>query len=73
MNMGLFSHPGQGLFDYVRSALAIAAASGQIQAIDKVFTAIRDSDGLAREARRARDLGFDGKARDSPGSDRRGE
>ena len=62
LNMGLFSHPGQGLFDYVRSALAIAAASGQIQAIDKVFTAIRDSDGLAREARRARDLGFDGKA-----------
>ncbi|MDE2890577.1 MAG: CoA ester lyase [Gemmatimonadota bacterium] len=62
LDMGLFSHPGQGLFDYARSALAVAAASGRIAAIDKVFTDIRDSDGLALEARRARDLGFSGKA-----------
>ena len=62
LDMGLFSHPGQGLFDYARSALAVAAASGRIRAIDKVFTDVRDSDGLALEARRARDLGFSGKA-----------
>ena len=62
LDVGLFSHPGQGLFDYARSALSVAAASGGIRAIDKVFTDIRDSDGLAMEARRARDLGFAGKA-----------
>lgn len=62
LDMGLFSHPGQDLFDYARSALAVAAASGRIRAIDKVFTDVRDSDGLALEARRARDLGFAGKA-----------
>ncbi|MDE3001040.1 MAG: CoA ester lyase [Gemmatimonadota bacterium] len=62
LDMGLFSHPGEGLFDYARSALAVAAASGGIRAIDKVFTDIRDLDGLALEARRARDLGFAGKA-----------
>ncbi len=62
LDMGLFTHVGQGLFDYARSALAVAAASGGILAIDKVFTDFRDSDGLAVEARRARDLGFAGKA-----------
>lgn len=62
LDMGLFSHTGHGLFDYARSALAVAAASGRIRAIDKVFTDIRDSAGLALEARRARDFGFAGKA-----------
>ena len=50
------------MFNYARSALAVAAASGQIRAIDKVFTDIRDPDGLVREARQARDLGLSGKA-----------
>ena len=67
LDMGLFSHPGQGLVNYARSALAVAAASGQIRAIDKVFTDISDPDGLAVEARRARDLGFAGKAVIHPG------
>ena len=62
LDMGLFSHPGQGLVNYARSALAVAAASGQIRAIDKVFTDIGDPDGLAVEAQQARDLGFAGKA-----------
>ena len=62
LDLGLFSHPGQGLVNYARSALAVAAASGQIRAIDKVFTDISDPDGLAVEARQARDLGFAGKA-----------
>ncbi len=67
LDLGLFSHPGQGLVNYARSALAVAAASGQIRAIDKVFTDITDSDGLAVEAQRARDLGFAGKAVIHPG------
>ncbi len=67
LDMGLFSHPGQGLVNYARSALAVAAASGQIRAIDKVFTDISDPDGLVVEAQRARDLGFAGKAVIHPG------
>ncbi len=67
LDMGLFSHPGQGLVNYARSALAVAAASGQIRAIDKVFTDIGDPDGLVVEAQRARDLGFAGKAVIHPG------
>lgn len=67
LDMGLFSHPGQGLVNYARSALAMAAASGQIRAIDKVFTDIGDPDGLVVEAQRARDLGFAGKAVIHPG------
>ena len=67
LDMGLFSHPGQGLVNYARSALAVAAGSGQIRAIDKVFTDISDPDGLAAEAQRARDLGFAGKAVIHPG------
>ena len=67
LDMGLFSHPGQGLVNYARSALAVASASGQIRAIDKVFTDIGDLEGLAAEARQARDLGFAGKAVIHPG------
>ena len=67
LDLGLFSHPGTGLLDYARSALAVAAASGQILAIDKVFTDIRNSDGLVLEARQARDLGLAGKAVIHPG------
>ncbi len=67
LDMGLFSHPGQGLVNYARSALAVAAASGQIRAIDKVFTDISDPDGLVVEAQQARDLGFAGKAVIHPG------
>ncbi len=67
LDMGLFSHPGQGLVNYARSVLAVASASGQIRAIDKVFTDIGDLDGLAAEARQARDLGFAGKAVIHPG------
>lgn len=67
LDMGLFSHPGQGLVNYARSALAVAAASGQIRAIDKVFTDISDPDGLSAEAQQARDLGFAGKAVIHPG------
>ncbi len=67
LDMGLFSHPGQRLVNYARSVLAVAAASGQIRAIDKVFTDITDPDGLVVEAQQARDLGFAGKAVIHPG------
>ncbi len=62
LDLGLFSHAGKGLLNYARSALAVAAASGQIRAIDRVFTEIRDPDGLAVDARHARELGLSGKA-----------
>lgn len=50
-----------GVIDHARPALAVAAASQQLQAIDKVFLDIDDADGLLAETRRARALGFSGK------------
>ena len=67
LDLGLFFYPGQGLVNYARSVLVVAAASGQIRAIDKVFTDISDPDGLVVEAQQARDLGFAGKAVIHPG------
>ena len=46
---------------YARSALVVAAASERLQAIDKVYLNIRDPEGLLRETRQARQLGFTGK------------
>lgn len=46
---------------YARQRLVVAAAAAGIDAIDMVYTAFRDVDGLTREAQEARRLGFDGK------------
>lgn len=46
---------------YARQHVVLAAAAAGIEAIDTVFTAIDDVDGLRAEARRAVQLGFDGK------------
>ena len=46
---------------YARSALAIAAASVQIPAIDTIWADFRDPDGLRDEALLARRLGFSAK------------
>ena len=51
-----------GDFLYARSALAVAAASEGLQAIDRVYTEIRNPTGLENDTRLARDLGFTGKA-----------
>jgi len=49
-------------FLYARSALAIAAASAGLQAVDRVYLDLSDVDGLFADTRRARQLGFTGKA-----------
>ena len=51
-----------GNFLYARSALAVAAASEGLQAIDRVYLDIRNPAGLEQDTRFARDLGFTGKA-----------
>ena len=64
MDLGLFNvHQGEaGDFLYARSALVVAAASEGLQAIDRVYTEIRNPMGLEQDTRFARDLGFTGKA-----------
>ncbi|MDF1720835.1 MAG: CoA ester lyase [Minwuia sp.] len=46
---------------YARSRIVHAAASAGIDAIDVPWLDLDDMDGMAEEARRARDLGFSGK------------
>ncbi len=46
---------------YARSRVAHAAAGAGIDAIDVPYLDLEDPDGMAREARLARDLGFSGK------------
>jgi citrate lyase subunit beta/citryl-CoA lyase len=45
---------------YARSALAVAAASAHVQAIDGVWVDLKDIDGLHRFAQQSRRLGFSG-------------
>ncbi len=45
---------------YARSAMAVAAASAHVQAVDGVWVDLKDTDGLARFARQSRRLGFSG-------------
>ena len=64
MDLGLFSvrQAEAGDFLYARSALVVAAASEGLQAIDRVYTEIRNPAGLEQDTQLARDLGFTGKA-----------
>ena len=64
MDLGMFNvRQGEaGDFLYARSALVVAAASEGLQAIDRVYTEIRNPTGLEQDTRFARDLGFTGKA-----------
>jgi citrate lyase subunit beta/citryl-CoA lyase len=45
---------------YARSAMAVAAASAHVQAIDGVWVDLKDTDGLDGFARQSRRLGFSG-------------
>lgn len=47
---------------YARQRIVVAAAAAGITASDTVYTDIEDLDGLARDARFAVDMGFQGKA-----------
>ena len=64
MDLGMFNvRQGEaGDFLYARSALVVAAVSEGLQAIDRVYLDIRNSAGLEKDTRLARDLGFTGKA-----------
>ena len=46
---------------FARSQVVLAAAAASADAIDAVFTDVADTDGLRRDATRARALGFRGK------------
>lgn len=50
-----------GAWDAVRDAVLMAARAAGVQAIDGPYLAIAADDAFAASARRARDLGFDGK------------
>ena len=69
MDLGMFNvRQGEaGDFLYARSALVVAAASEGLQAIDRVYTEIRNPTGLEQDTQLARDLGFTGKALIHPG------
>jgi citrate lyase beta subunit len=54
-------------FIYARSAIVMAAASARVLAIDGVWPDLKDDDGLERDSRLARDLGFSGKSMIHPG------
>ena len=61
-DLGILSTGAPGQMLYARSSVVVAAASAGKFAVDKVFLDVQDSDGLAEEARMARELGFSGKS-----------
>ena len=61
LDLGLFAGSADD-FLYARSALVVAAASQQLQAVDRVCPDFRDSAGLQQDALQARQIGFTGKA-----------
>lgn len=54
--------PEEGELQLARSALVLAARAAEIEVFDTPYFDYRDTAGLERSARRARTLGFDGKA-----------
>ncbi len=61
VSLGARAMPNREELTYARGALVMAAAAAGIQAIDTVYTAWRDVDGLAKQARQMSDMGFSGK------------
>jgi citrate lyase beta subunit len=54
-------------FVYARSAIVIAAAAARVSSVDGVWPDLKDEEGLERDCRLARDLGFTGKSMIHPG------
>jgi citrate lyase subunit beta/citryl-CoA lyase len=54
-------------FVYARSAIVMAAAAARVSSIDGVWPDLKDEEGLERDCRLARDLGFTGKSMIHPG------
>jgi citrate lyase subunit beta/citryl-CoA lyase len=53
--------------DFARAMVITSAAAADVQAVDTVWTDVRDLEGLDAECRRVRDLGFTGKLAIHPG------
>ena len=51
---------------FARSKLVVAAKAAGVQVSDTVYADLADEEGLVTEAKRARDLGFDGKGAINP-------
>ncbi|HEX6996483.1 MAG TPA: CoA ester lyase [Gammaproteobacteria bacterium] len=60
-DMGIERLDDESPLDYPRSVLAVAARAAGIAALDTPYFKLRDPEGLAANARRARRLGFKGK------------
>ncbi len=58
---GLRRSPGNMEVWMARSRVALAAAAARVVAVDQVFVDIEDNEGLQREAREGRSLGYGGK------------
>ena len=60
-DVGSIEEYGEASLLYARSAVAVAARAAEVEALDTPFVKFRDPDGLRREARLARRLGYAGK------------
>ena len=60
-DMGIERTPEGEELRYSRSVIAVAARSAGLIALDTVYTRLHDLDGLSRDARQARQAGFQGK------------
>jgi len=60
-DMGIERSDDETELDYPRSVVAVAARAAGILALDTPYFKLRDAEGLAANARRARRLGFKGK------------
>ncbi len=60
-DMGIERGDDETELDYARSAVAVAARAARVAALDTPYFKLRDPQGLAANARRARRLGFKGK------------
>ena len=62
LDLGLLGGGNSDSMLYARSAIAIAAASSQLMAIDRVVTDFRNAEFLKRDSQQALQMGFCGKA-----------
>jgi len=60
-DMGIERGDDEAELDYPRSVLAVAARAAGVAALDTPYFKLRDPEGLAANARRARRLGYKGK------------
>ncbi len=66
-SLGIPSAAGRGGLSLALQTVVLAARAGNAWALDGVFNALADAEGLAAECREGRALGFDGKTLIHPG------